>query len=204
MLLGGDFDRLPRIIEELAEAQSRSEARLDQLAGVVGDLTRAQSSLTSRVEDLTQAVRRLTIVVESHDGDLLEDRFRRRAPSYFGPILRRPRLVEAEDLELVDAARESGALAEADFRQLLLLDAIVRGGDVREPGKPDTLLAVEVSATIDTEDVERAVERAAILVNLGYRALPAVGGKAISDRAEALAAAKGVYIRRAELTHNGH
>lgn len=223
VLLGGEFGRLPQIVAELAQAQQRTERRVAELAEAqqrterrVEELTEAQQRTERRVEELAatvaniarqladlaesvrqtdRTVRRLGIRVDAMDGRLLEMQFRDRAPAYFGPWLRRPRVVEADDLDGVDAAIEAGAISEGDFQSLTWLDAIVRGGDKREPGRPETLLALEVSVTVDTEDVRRASARAAILRRAGYRAFGAVGGEVISEPAERLAASEGVVVR---------
>lgn len=126
---------------------------------------------------------------------MLEFQFRDRARAYFGLILTRPRLVEADDLEALDAALESGAITERESESIRWLDGIVRGRDKREADGPETLLAVEVSLTIDIEDVRRARERAAILQKAGYRAFGVVGGETITTRAAEMAERDGVLVR---------
>jgi hypothetical protein len=209
VILGDDFNRLPDAIRELVEAQRRTEQHVEALAERVGELAEAQRRTEQRLEELADAQRRtqqqldrvavavekLTIRVDGMDGKLTELRFRDRVPSYFGTILRRPRLVPPTEIDEVEEALEDGRLTPDDYAALLRLDAIVRGGDKREPGRPDTLIAIEVSVTIDVSDVERARDRAAILRAAGLRAFGAVGGESIRPRAEELARTEGVLVR---------
>ncbi len=230
LILGDEFDRLPRIVEELAEAQQRTEARVEELAEAqrrtearVEELAEAQrrtesriEGLTGRVEDLTEAQRRtesrlqemgekidaLTASIKmlsdqftDDTGALYEVRFERKAPSLFGQWLRKPRVITLNELERVDEAEMSGALSPFDASQLRALDIIIQGLDKRESGYPETLLAVEVSRTLDDTGLDRAEARARLLARLGYRALPAVGGKFATERLMNEAECRGILLR---------
>ena len=197
-------ERTEARIERLAAAQERTEARIERLAAAQERTEQTLSVLTLRVDALAESQRSTEVSIRllaqrtgANQGHLLEWRFRERAPSYFGTILKRPRLVEVDDLDLVDAALDAGGLSERDVDSLRWLDAIVRGKDKREPGFPETLLALEVSVTIDTEDVTRARDRAGVLRAAGYRAFGVVGGEQITGRAEELAGRDGVLVRLA-------
>ncbi|WBL36383.1 hypothetical protein O0235_02080 [Tepidiforma flava] len=67
LILGDEFDRLPRIVEELAEAQRRTEQRVEELAEAqrrteqrVEELAEAQRRTEQRVEELTVRMDQLT------------------------------------------------------------------------------------------------------------------------------------------------
>lgn len=230
LILGDEFDRLPRIVEELAEAQRRTEARVEELAEAqrrtekrveeltarVEDLAEAQGRTEARIEDLVEAQRRtetrlqemgetidaLTASIKmlsdqftDDTGALYEVRFERKAPSLFGQWLRKPRVVSLNDLERVDEAEMTGALSPFDASQLRALDIIIQGLDKRESGYPETLLAVEVSRTLNDTDLDRAEARAKLLAGLGYRALPAVGGKFATERLMNEAERRGILLR---------
>jgi len=62
--------------------------------------------------------------------------------------------------------------------------------DTREPG----YLAVEVSRTVNIDDVERARERAEILRKAGIAARGAVGGRKITHEAQQTADETGVIV----------
>ena len=206
--VSASMDRAEAAIDRLTAAQQRTGERLDRLEAAIVALTAAQDRTDAAVLALTAAQQRteervdrlavaqermdatlsqLVIKVDGLTGVLTESQFRERVPSYYGKVLRRPRAVPVDELELIDRAMEAGVLTEADFHELLRLDVVVRGTDRRTPGLPDTLFALEVSATIDAEDVVRAIRRAAILERAGYRAFPSVGGRSITARAMAMA-----------------
>ena len=64
------------------------------------------------------------------------------------------------------------------------------------PEAPPVWLAVEVSAVVDSHDVERALRRAAALRQAGYRAIPAVAGEQATEEAEQEARAHKVVLFR--------
>lgn len=209
LILGDEFDRLPRIVEELAEAQRRTEARVEELAhrveelaGRVEELAEAQQRTEARLQEMGEKIDALTASIKmlsdqftDDTGALYEVRFERKAPSLFGQWLRKPRVITLNELERVDEAEMSGALSPFDASQLRALDIIIQGLDKRESGYPETLLAVEVSRTLDDTDLDRAEARARLLAGLGYRALPAVGGKFATERLMNEAERRGILLR---------
>ncbi|MGB9822530.1 MAG: chordopoxvirus fusion protein, partial [Thermodesulfovibrio sp.] len=50
-----DFKKLTKIVEELAEAQKRTEERLARLENIVAELAEAQKRTEQRVEELAEA-----------------------------------------------------------------------------------------------------------------------------------------------------
>jgi hypothetical protein len=76
-------------------------------------------------------------------------------------------------------------IAEAEKDETILTDMVVRG---RYQGSgAEVYLVIEVSWGVGVHDVERAVQRAAVLGKLGIRTLPVVAGKAVTAQAEQLA-----------------
>jgi hypothetical protein len=188
LILGDEFDRLPSTMQELADAQRRTEMRIEELA-------HAQRSMSAQVSDLVSAVKLLRDQFTEDTGPLYEMRFERKAPSLFGEWLRRPRVLTLNDIERFDEADTDGTLSPFDARQLRSLDLILEGFDKREADYPQTILAVEVSRTLDSSDLDRAEYRAQLLTRLGYRALPAVGGKTASEKLTAEAERRGILLR---------
>jgi hypothetical protein len=174
---------LPRTVSELAEAQRRTEQRLEELV-------EAQRHTEQRLQELAVAQRRS----DHHLGRLLglelERRCREKAPSYFQNILRRIRLLEQQALGLMlDDAVDSGVITPEEKAEALLLDLVVRGHRNTE----DVYLAVEVSSTVDRDDVQRAAFRAELLEKAaGKPVLAAVAGERLSGPAAEEAAARGV------------
>lgn len=126
----------------LAEAQRRTEERLNQLAADTG------SSFAQIQEIQQQTEMRLGFLI----GRALEGEYKNKASAYFGPLLRRVRVIERETLR--DTLEAS--LSPADVIDVLLTDLIICGGPRVLPEVSDVYLAVEVSAVVDENDVKRA------------------------------------------------
>jgi hypothetical protein len=200
------FHELAGQIAALAEAQRRTEERVaaltkaqNRIEGQMAGLIEAQNrtneqiaALTRVVYALTEDVRVLKIDVGDLKGDNLERRYREKAPAYFGRLVRRMRVLSAEELAgLLEDAVEQGQLTEAEKGEAILTDVVVRG---RYQGSgAEVYLVIEVSWGVGVHDVERAVQRAAVLGKLGIPALPVVAGKAVTAQAEQLAHEKHVW-----------
>ncbi|GIV83437.1 MAG: hypothetical protein KatS3mg052_0444 [Candidatus Roseilinea sp.] len=185
------LDQLAARVDQLAEAQRRTEERLDQLAARVDQLAEAQrrteerlDQLAARVDQLTQTTQLLVNQMAEVRGDLLEIKFRERAPAYFGRWLRRIRVVPITDIEdQLDAV-----LTDKEVNDLLALDLLVRGRPrLAEPETEEVWLAVEVSSVVDANDVQRAARRAALLRRIGLRVVPVAAGARINPAAKTLA-----------------
>ncbi|MDW8101008.1 MAG: hypothetical protein RML36_16160, partial [Anaerolineae bacterium] len=153
-------------VEELAEAQRRTEQRVEELAEAQ---RRTEETLRASIARQDRMERKLDSLV----GDQLERRYREKAHSYFGRFLRRVRAVAFYEIEEQVEKR----LAEAELDELRLLDLLVRGHLREKPELPEVWLTIEVSATVDRGDVERARRRAALLRKAGYLAVPVVAGE---------------------------
>jgi hypothetical protein len=97
-------------------------------------------------------------------GKIYEMTVQERAPAIFGKKLKGIKVVwprPSEIVEKLENAVTSNHLTEEEKQQILNLDLIVKGKD-KETGKIK-LLAVEVSYTLDADDIQRAQERAALL-----------------------------------------
>ena len=180
------FHELAGQIAALAEAQRRTEERVAALAEAQDRINEQIAALTRVVYALTEDVRILKIDVGDLKGDNLERRYREKAPAYFGRLVRRMRVLSAEELAgLLEDAVEQGQLTEAEKDEAILTDVVVRG---RYQGSgAEVYLVIEVSWGVGVHDVERAVQRAAVLGKLGIPALPVVAGKAVTAQAEQLA-----------------
>ena len=175
-----------RRFHELAEAQRRTEERVAALAEAQNRTNEQIAALTRVVYALTEDVRVLKIDVGDLKGDNLERRYREKAPAYFGRLVRRMHVLSAEELAgLLEDAVEQGQLTDAEKDEAILTDVVVRG---RYQGSgAEVYLVIEVSWGVGVHDVERAVQRAAVLGKLGIPALPVVAGKAVTAQAEQLA-----------------
>jgi hypothetical protein len=191
LLLPDELLTLPELIrslalrvEELAEAQRRTDERLGELAEAQRRTADAVHTLVERMGDLDTRVGKVV-------GELLELRYERHAGAYFGRLLRRVRMVGDDEREtLLEAGEASGTLAETEANTIRLSDLILRGRR-RDDGQ-ETLATVEVSVGVGTGDVERASKRAALLGRI-RPTLPVVAGEWMTPDAREMAAGTGVW-----------
>ena len=170
-------------LQRLEEAQVRTEERLQRLEAIVERLAEAQV----RTEE---TIARMQDTLAELQGRQLEHDYRDKAYAYFGLLLRRVRVVPLQELE----EELLGRLSEEELAALIPLDLLVRGRPRQKPEAPEVWLAIEVSATVDRNDVLRAQKRASILRRAGYRAIPVAAGKQITLGAEKVARAGNVLL----------
>jgi hypothetical protein len=184
------LDRLETVVAELAEAQKRTEQRLDRLEAVVAELAEAQKRTEQVLQGLIRRVDRMDEKLGRLVGESLERRYRERAFAYFGTIMRRIRVVSLQDV-LADV---EDRLTEAELNELMPLDVLVHGRVRQTTQQPEVWLAMEVSAVIDRGDVERARRRAAILRKAGLLAVPVAAGEEVTEGARQLAQRENVMV----------
>ncbi|HXG33634.1 MAG TPA: hypothetical protein VNJ11_09730 [Bryobacteraceae bacterium] len=184
------LEELSARVTALAEAQQRTEARLEELSARVTALAEAQQRTEERLEALGVMASKMRQDLDALLGIDLERRYRERAASYFQRFLRRIRVVDHEALALrLDDAVDAGTITADEKEEILLLDVVVQG----QRDQQDAYLAVEVSSTIDTDDVQRAVSRAALLRKVtGRPVIPAVAGRQLHTIAADEAAKRSV------------
>ena len=200
-LLGEEILSLPALvrqnseaIDRLAEQMTRSEARLK---GVEARLEGVETRLEG-VETGLQSLRYDFGVLGGDVGQLkgyaLEARFRERADGIFGRWIRRVNVLKPCELAAFEGADDAGEITEAEALAVRSLDLIVTGRRGRGDDTHDVMFAVEISSTIDTDDVTRAADRAAILSGLGYPAEPVAAGNSASEAIIRLARERGVFL----------
>ena len=198
LVLSEELLALPQVVHELAEAQRRTEQRLEELVQAVARLTAAQQRTEQRVGRLRDDIGGLK-------GIVLEERYHRRAVTYFSRLVRRSQVISGNELAaLLEEAVGRGVLSEEDAENVTWADMVVRG-QRREDGA-EVYLVVEVSWGIGTSDVERAVQRAALLAQTGLQTLPVVAGDHITDEAAELCRALQVWqvLDGRTISPNGH
>jgi seryl-tRNA synthetase len=213
-----DFAELKAVVRDLAEAQSRTEQRVEELAEAqrrteqrVEELAQAQkrteerlSVLTDRVDSLAKAQKRTEqslvalikrvegaeIRLAKLDGRTLEMQFRQKAPAYLGKLLRRTRVVSVGNL-----AEDLEKVLNADeWADLVEADVVLRGRAEIEGQACEAYAVVEVSVMLAEHDVERAARRAALLRKKGWKAMAVVAGEEADPRLIEKAAQAGVAV----------
>jgi len=119
-------------------------------------------------------------------------KFERNLGNWLREWVRRPRKVFVDELSRLDEAVERGLVAEAEVSQLAWSDAVVRAQDAST--QDEVILSVELSTTVNEDDVEHASARAAVLRRAGYDRRGFVAGHSISTRARELAEATGTTV----------
>ena len=191
-VLSDDLLELPAAVRQLAEAQARTEARLETLAEAQARIVDRLGRVEAALLELAEAQGRTETRLGDVEGEVLELRYARRGPAYFGPIARRLRVMETGPLaDMLDDGVEEGRLTSEERDAILLAD-IVLTGRRREDGEAVYLLT-EISAGVGAGDVERAADRAATLAKLGTPVLPVVAGKRINEQAVEMAGDRGVW-----------
>ncbi len=178
-----DFEALQATVRDLAEAQKRTEQR-------VAELAEAQKRTEETFNKLITRGDRIEVKLGGLVGDILERKYRERAFSFLGQVLRPVHSVSLQDL----LPQLEAHLTEAEVDELVPLDVLLRGHVRALPGRPEIWLALEVSAVVDQMDVERAVGRARILAKAGLKAMPAVAGEEITEGARLLALRQKVLV----------
>jgi hypothetical protein len=172
-------DELLSLPEQVARFQAQTDLRFQELA-------EAQKRTEEQVAELIVALRSLNSEVGSLKGDMLEIRFRERAPAYLTRMIRRTHVLPTEELvSLLDGAVDRGQLSEAEAEEVALAD-LVALGKRREDGA-EVYLVVEVSWGVGPEDVTRAAKRAALLAKIGTPTVPVVAGRWVTPDAARLA-----------------
>ncbi|MBL7063269.1 MAG: hypothetical protein ISS49_03535 [Anaerolineae bacterium] len=211
-------ERTEATMRELAAAQARTEAALEKLAATqertderLGRLEEGQAALQKDVTVLQKgqaalqkgqaALQKGQAALQKGQASMqdtlgavkgrqLELTYKERAGTYFGPLLRRVRVLSITQIEDDLEAH----LSVEEFRDLLNLDLLVRGRPRHLPDAPQVWLAIEVSGVVDRHDVERAVRRAGHLSRAGYVSVPAVAGERVTEGARSLAQVEGVLL----------
>jgi len=106
-------------------------------------------------------------VLKQDVADLKGDNFvrvvRERAPSYFGRLIRKCKVVSIEEFaEVLEEAVDKKTIEEEEKNEALRVDVVVTGVLKTEEDQK-VIIAGEVSVTADANDVERAYKRAKII-----------------------------------------
>ncbi|SNB71909.1 hypothetical protein SAMN02746019_00015260, partial [Thermoflexus hugenholtzii JAD2] len=165
-----------RHYEEFVAQRAETDRRFAEMAEAI-------RALTQRVSDLDGLTR----------GWIHEDRYRTRSRRY-RHLLLDPHILSVEEREqLLREAEAAGRLTAEEAAELDESDVLVRGRSRATGG--EAFLVVEVSAKVDTDDVERAVERAEILRKARPEAevIPVAAGPEIHPLAARAARDQGVW-----------
>lgn len=175
-----DSHELKQGLAKLSAAQTRTEETLARLAEAQ---ERTEQTLMKWQETLGEV-----------RGVQFETKYRQKASAYFGPLLRRSKVLTPNEIEAAMEANLEAQLSKDELEDFFRVDLLMTGRPRNKPDSPEVWLAVEVSAVIDRHDVVRAQRRAAAIRRAGYLAVPAVAGAKVTAEAEAMARGDGVLL----------
>ena len=198
LVLSDELLTLPEIVERLGERMEQLTLRVDQLGERMEQLTLRVDRIGEHVEALLASHQRMLDDIGGLKGKALEDEYRLRAPSYFGKLLRKGRVVDSN--ELWDALET--ALTADELSDAILADVFVRGAVRDRVPAIEVVLVVEVSFVVDRSDVDRARRRCELLRRAGLLAIAVVAGERATDGARLAAEeANVVLVERHEPSH---
>jgi DNA repair exonuclease SbcCD ATPase subunit len=183
-----------RRFAELAEAQRR---HYEEFAAHRQEFLEYRAETDRRFAELATAIQALAQRVDNLDGLVRgwvhEDRYRTR-PRRYRRLLLDPHILSTEAREaLLRQAEAAGRLTPEEAAELEDADVLVQGRSRATGG--EAFRVMEVSAKVDTDDVERAVERAEILRKARPEAevIPVAAGPEIHPLAARAARDQGVW-----------
>ena len=199
-LLTEELLGLPGLVAQLTARMDQLTQRVDQLGARMDQLTKRVDQLTAGMEGLTasqaQSEKRLVRVAKQAEpadgrvGDLWGKQYEARAlrtpfhvEDAIGAAPGTVRPLSAADLEaLVNPAVIAGALPREERAALGDANGIFVWD--RGAGSAPVYCVVEISATGDAHDVERAAQRAAWLAKTGVATRPVVMGDVVEPGAQ--------------------
>jgi chromosome segregation ATPase len=183
------MERVEAQIEALTKRMERVEDRLGSVEDRLGSVEERVESLEERVGSVEDELVRVRNRLDDLTGKALEQYYRERAPAIFGRRLRRVRAMAIGQLAELITERlpgpEGDDLFEAD---------LVVSGRLSTAEQSEVWVIIEVSATVDRFDVERAVRRATALRQLHPLVLPGVAGVRLTEGGRELASEAGVVV----------
>jgi uncharacterized protein YoxC len=193
--LGERVDQLGERVDQLGERVDQLGERVDQLARRIVEgmaaLIAAQETTEVRLQGLAEQLSAVSIRTDRAIGYMLEQQYRGKAHAYFQTIARRMKVLGPEEVDLLlDAALDAGQIEPWEAEQVRWADAVIRGRREDQP----VLLVLEVSVAVDSRDVGRAADRAAILAKTGTPALAIAAGDFINPEAAPLARERSVWL----------
>ncbi|MGC8938021.1 MAG: hypothetical protein ACP5KH_03400 [Thermodesulfovibrio sp.] len=156
LILTTELIELPKKFEEFIENEFKPlKKKVDKLEEDVAVLKQDVAVLKQDVKVLKDDVGMLK-------GDMFEMKLKDKAPSLFGHIIRRCKVLSAEKYaEILDDALDENKITFEERQDALDVDLVATGVLTEDPAKKVFLIA-EASVKADKRDVERAYRRAQI------------------------------------------
>ena len=203
VLLSQEVLDLPRTVQELANAQRRTEDALTRLTermeGGFAEAAAERRALRQGLEEVVAEQREMRQDLGRLKGMGQESFYRDRATAIFGRLLSQGHDATTQVADQLQEARRQGVIAEQEYQDVLAAD-LLWGGRLRSSGEA-IVVVLEASWTVGTTDVERAARRAAVVRRAGLRALAVAAGQEWPPNVQAEASDAGVAMVQDGVVH---
>jgi hypothetical protein len=212
IILTTELIELPKKFEEMLVRMEKLEKKVDKIEKDVEILKQDVAILKQDVEILKQdvAILKQDVAILKQDVSYLKGEFgrfkgkefertiRERYYAYFGRILRKSKLIPFEEIiPLLETAEEEKIITEDQKISALQLDLLIKG-EIKKV-KKEVYLAIEVSYSLQEDDIERAIERAGILAYvLKGEVIPTIVAVEIKEEIQKSAENKGAFVIKAD------
>ncbi len=183
-LIDRRFDEIDRRFELIDQRFAEIDRRFAEIDRKFELIDRRFDEIDRRFELIERRLDRLESDVSDLQGWRLEDHYQKNGAVYFGRLLKRSRILPKE--VLADHLNE--VLDETEYKKAILIDVVVKGKlQTAQQTLQEIYLALEVSRTINPDDISRAWERARLISRAGTVTIPVVAGESIRDEVLSLA-----------------
>ncbi|AEH22623.1 hypothetical protein TOPB45_0521 [Thermodesulfobacterium geofontis OPF15] len=198
IILTTELIELPKKFEEMLVRMEKLEKKVDKIEKDVEILKQDVAILKQDVAVLKQDVAYLKGEFGRFKGKEFERTIRERYYAYFGRILRKSKLIPFEEIiPLLETAEEEKIITEDQKVSALQLDLLIKG-EIKKV-KKEVYLAIEVSYSLQEDDIERAIERAGILAYvLKSEVIPTIVAVEIKEEIQKSAEDKGAFVIKAD------
>ena len=182
-ILHEDFLALPGIVARLGE-------RIEQLAVRMEALTERMDAQTLRMDELIRVTTNLAGRTGNLEGWRFEAEYRDRLASHLARRYRGVRPLVLGNMPALIKALDDGRIGEQEWDDVIRLDASAEGRP--RGGGDEMVIVMELSRTVDINDVERVARRADIIRRAGVIVDAIVDGDQIEPLAHGRLADLGV------------
>ena len=183
VILHEDFLALPGIVARIGD-------RIEQLTERIAALTVRMDAQTVRMDELIRVTTNLAGRTGNLEGWRFEAEYRDRLASHLARRYRGIRPLVLGNMPALIEALDDGRIGEQEWDDIIRLAAAAEGRP--KGGGDDMVIAMELSKTVDINDVERVARRADIIRRAGVVVDAIVDGEQIEPLAHGRLADLGV------------
>ncbi len=182
-ILHEDFLALPGIVVRLGD-------RIEQLAASMDALVDRMDQQSLRMDELIRVTTNIAGRTGNLEGWRFEAEYRERLASHLARRYRGIRTLVLGNFPALIEALDDGRIGEQEWEDIIRLDAAAQGRP--KGGDDDLVIVMELSKTVDINDVERVARRADIIRRAGLKVDACVDGEQIEPLAHGRLADLGV------------